>query len=118
MVEPQGEVPHRLVSLPVEFVMNVEPFGVLPSDAVPLLVALPYSTSAATVQITREGQVLTEVSPGSKLLRDAINAIPDFGFRKLPKERRNALQKSVNAIQNMIEAGAPQGAAEKLEHEF
>ena len=106
------------VSLPIDFMMYVEPLGVQPTDTVPLVVILPYPETAGMVEIVREGQVLTSISSPTKLLHDVMDAIPDFGFIRNPSQQRNALHAKVAAIENMINAGATRGALEKLVHDL
>lgn len=102
------------LTLPISFTIHVEPLGIQPTDTVPLLVAIPYGNTAATIEIMREGQVLTTVSTTSKLLQDAIDAIPDFGFIMAPSQRRNALHNKVNAIEHMLTVGNTMGAQQAL----
>ena len=92
------------VEVPVDFRMMVEPTGPEEVDVAPLLVTIPFPETAVEVQIARDGRVLAAVGPGPKLLVDAISAIPDFGFTKEPRERRNALLNKAEAIARMAAA--------------
>jgi len=102
------------VTLPVEFIMHIDPLGIQPTDIVPLLVSIPYFETAERVEIVSGGQVLSSTLLSTKLLRDAINAIPDFGFVNLHTERRIALLNKVDAIENMIQVGATKGEISKI----
>lgn len=84
----------------------------------PLLVTLPFTAAAKSVQIVRDGKVLTQVSVGQKLLRDAINAIPGFGFARNAAHLRKALQNDVDTLQKMLESGNSHGALQKLTHDL
>jgi len=106
------------ISVPVSFTVEVEPFGVQPIDVVPLVITIPYPTTAATVEILRGGQVLTRVSPISKTLADAIEAIPDFGLVKNADQRRTALRNEVEAIAQMLSVGANKSAYQAVFHDL
>jgi hypothetical protein len=102
------------VSLPVDFTMLVEPVGIRNTDTVPLLVTVPYPGTAAMVEIVANGQVLTAVSSTTKVLHDAIDAIPDFGFDQTPDQRRQALHHMIDAIEQMLAVGNNTGALRAL----
>jgi len=104
------------VTLPVTFKLNVEPVGIQDTDTQPLMVAVPYGDTAATIKITRDGVVLSRVSGSTKLLQDAINAIPDFGFVRNPSQDRKALLNIVDAIDNMLGVGDNTGVQKMLQY--
>jgi hypothetical protein len=47
-------------------------------------------------------------------LRDAIVAVPDFGFVMNPSQRRTALLNKIDAITQMLAVGNAKGAEQKL----
>jgi hypothetical protein len=65
-----------------------------------------------------QGIIVVQVGIGPKLLHDAINAIPDFGFARNSDQLRKAFQNDVAALQKMIDSGAVQGALQKLTQDF
>jgi parallel beta-helix repeat protein len=102
------------LTMPVTFTVNLESTGSVDTDTVPLVVVVPYPSNAATVEILDQGTVIASVSPQSKLLRDAINSIPDSGFVRNPAETRNALLNKVKAIENQIAIRDYYGARQKM----
>ena len=54
------------------------------------------------VQISNGAAVLVSFDLSAKLLRDAIDAIPDAGFVTNPSERRHALENKSKALENML----------------
>jgi len=105
-------------TFPVSFTMQAEPHGAQPVDVVPLVITVPYSKTAAAIEILRTGQILTRVSPISKTLADAIEAIPDFGFVRDPEELRAALLNKAKAIDKMLSVGANNGAYHAIFHDL
>ena len=103
----------------ISFSLNVDPFGTIESDVAPFFVAIPYPVETAAVSIEGpEGVPLVHVFPTSKVLRDAIQSIPDQCFVKNSSQRRNALENKVEAIQNMLENGNKDAAISKLEKDI
>jgi hypothetical protein len=103
------------ITMPIFFELILDPGGVVvPMDAMPVLVALPFVSGASSVEVLRQGQVLTRFNPTSRLLNDAIRAIPDFGFDTNPAQRRTALLNKVEAINAMLASGANRGAEQAL----
>lgn len=79
--------------------------------------AIPYPEETSTIQITHEGEVLTEIMPTTKLLRDAIDLIPSYGFKDNSEQLRSALHNKVNAVEKMLEGKNKIGAKNKLEND-
>lgn len=77
--------------------------------------AVPYPEETAIIQITHGEEVLTEVTPTTKLLHDAIDLIPNYGFINNPEQRRNALHNKIDAVEKMLKGKNKQGVRNKLE---
>ena len=88
--------------------------GFIITDVGSFAFTIPYPMETAMIEIHRDEQVLIEVNPQSKTLRDAINGIPDNGYAKNPEERRNALLNKVAALEKMLESDNKKGALKKL----
>jgi hypothetical protein len=88
------------VTFPVSFTQHVEPLGVQPAEVVPLFITVPFPRGAVSVEILHKNQLINLASPTIKLLHDAIEAIPDFGFSTLASQRRRTLHARVNAIES------------------
>ena len=97
---------------PIGFAAFTDP--PIESDAAPFTLAIPYPEQVAVVEIVHQGTVIGSVEPRSRLLRDAIEAIPDFGFVRLPEQLRLALLMKANGFENQIEAGKIRGALNHL----
>lgn len=65
--------------------------------------AVPYSGEVAELIITKGEEVL-RVNVTTRLLHDALDHIPDFGFINNATQRRNALHNKVRALENQVSA--------------
>jgi hypothetical protein len=92
------------VSFPVSFSVYFEPIGVQPTDSVPMVEALPYPTTAMSVAISHNGQVITHVNVSSKLLSDAIRSIPNGAFRREANEHKQELLEKVREVERQLAA--------------
>jgi hypothetical protein len=107
------------IAMPVEFIMHVDPGGIQEVDAVPFLVTIPYPDTAAKIEIVGpQGVVLAKISASTQVLIDAIKAVPDFGFRDLPSQRRRALLDKAIGIDRAVAAGGTRGAVQNLVYDF
>lgn len=61
---------------------------------------------------------MTEVTPTTELIHDAIDLIPSYGFIKNAEQRRNALHNKVDAVEKMLKGKNKQGAKNKLENDI
>jgi len=100
------------------FMMNVDPLGYVETDVTGFSFAIPYPEGASKVILKHNEQVLTEIDPNTKLLHDAIDAIPDYGFIKNPKQNRNALQNKVDEVEVKINEGNILDARNKLKFDI
>lgn len=79
--------------------------------------AIPYPEEARSVEITRNDKTLLELEANIKLLRDAIDAIPEDGFingENIADQRRKALHNKIDAVDRMLEKENIRGAIQKL----
>jgi hypothetical protein len=76
--------------------------------------AVPYSKEAIAVQVQYNGRVLARVLVTTKLLRDAVNLIPDAGFIRNPSQLRAALQDMNSALEHQLTFGDLGGARANL----
>lgn len=88
------------------------------TDVVPFGFAIPYVEEAMEVEIQKNGQVLAGISIPTQLLRDAIKSIPDNGFIKNPKERRNALLNKIDALDRQLAKNDLTGVRERLKNDI
>jgi uncharacterized repeat protein (TIGR03803 family) len=87
-------------------------------DAVPFTVESAYPAGATAIQLVRNGSVLVRVNIATKLLRDAIAALPDAAFTRNPTQMRNALLNKVDAFDVQLAGGAKAGASKKLKNDI
>jgi len=85
---------------------------------IPFVASLPFPAGTFRVQVLIAGTVMAETNVSTKLLRDAVNSIPDSGFDQNPSQRRNALLEKVTALDEQLSADAIQGARNKLQNDI
>jgi hypothetical protein len=68
--------------------------------------------------VIRYGDTTVAFNPLTRLLHDAVDSIPDYGFINNPQQRRKALHNKIDAVENMLAAGNFKGALEKLKHDI
>jgi len=102
----------------VRFQIHTTPGGIVDTDITPFALSLPYTPEIFRIEIKRGEEVIAELEPKSKLLRDAIDLIPDYGFVKNPEQHRNALHDKVNVVENMLRQRNTNGAVQKLEYDI
>jgi hypothetical protein len=83
-------------------------------DQAPFAFAVPYPRNAFRVEVVRGGKILAGFNITSKLLRDAVAAIPDKGFVSNPSGLRNALLNKIDALDSILTSGDVNGAWQKL----
>jgi hypothetical protein len=101
-------------------------FDISPDYEVPLihtgisLFAFPVSLPAGllSVRIRHADKVLNGFDLSSKLLADAVDAIPNRGFTDNADQRRTALKNKVQAIGQMLTVRAFAGATMALKHDL
>lgn len=79
---------------------------------------LEYPLEAASVRFRHHGRIVHSLDPLAGTLREAIAQIPNDGFSKTPKQRRDALLHKVDAFEKAVADGDPAGALEKLRHDI
>jgi len=100
------------------FEMYIETIGVVETDFTGFTFAIPYPKDAAIIFLKYEDEILMEFNPNTKLLHDAIDSIPDYGFADNSEQRRNALHNKIDAVENMLEENNIEEAKEKLEYDI
>jgi hypothetical protein len=116
VLNANGSVVSEL-TLPVDFAVQIEPFGAQPTDAVPLVTAVAFPSDAVRVEILRDGQTLAVVDPVGKLLRDAVTAVPEEAFVADRVNQKKALVQKVEAFEQMVAKGDIGPALNKLQND-
>jgi len=108
-----------LINIPfyTVFEMYVDPKGVVETDFAGFAFAIPYPENSSKILLQYNNATLTEFNPNAKLLHDAIDSIPDYGFIKNPEQRRKALHNKISEIEIKMEEGNITDARNKLEHD-
>jgi len=117
LLDKAGQVIEK-VEFDAPFLMYVEPFGAVEVDVAPFVFTIPYPEATSGIQIWHNGEVLTDLRPGSKLLHDALDLIPDHAFINNPAQRRNALHTKIDRVETMIEGGHLRAAIRVLERDI
>lgn len=85
-----------------------------PMNAAPVAFMLAYPPNAARVEVRRGEAILGSFDTHATSLRKLIEAIPDRGFSKNSKQRRDALLSKVDAFEKMLAAREYSNARNKL----
>ena len=117
ILDTEGQL---LTSIPFDasFYMYTEPAGVVETDVTAFAFVIPYPETTSEIQIQYNGEILMEFNPNTKLLHDAVDSMPDYGFINNPEQRRNAFHNKIDAIEKMLEENNINGAVQKLEHDI
>jgi PKD repeat protein len=109
-----------LVNIPfyTAFEMYIDPIGVVETDFAGFAFTIPYPKNASKVLLQYSNTTLAEFNPNIKLLHDAIDSIPDYGFTRNPEQRRKALHNKISEVEIKIEEGKIKDAKNKLEHDI
>jgi hypothetical protein len=83
----------------------VNPEAETETDVTAFMMAIPYPSDAAMLQVRRDGRVLSEVNLNTKLLRDAVNTVPDIGFAGDPAQSRTDLHAEIDQIESLLATG-------------
>jgi hypothetical protein len=83
-------------------------------DTVSFGLAVPFPAQTVDVEIQQDNQTLRRFNALSRVLHDAIDAIPASAFKQSPGPLRSALHNKVDAIEKMLDARAYKGAYEAL----
>lgn len=78
--------------------------------------SIPYPKEVFKVRILNGARVMAELNPNTKLLHDAVDLIPDYGFINNPEQKRKALHEKIEAVEKMLDVGDIKGAIQKLKH--
>ncbi|MBU4341862.1 MAG: hypothetical protein KJ928_04645 [Candidatus Altiarchaeota archaeon] len=105
------------VSFSVSFELYGEPDIVIETNVSGFVFPVYYPEDTSKILIQLNNETLLEVNPNIKLIRDAINLIPDHGFKKNPSQRRNALLNKIEAIEQMTLENNYDEAIDKLEND-
>ena len=94
-----------------------QPLATLPSA--PFAFSIPFPPRAAQVEVVDEnGGILALADITSKLLRDAVSALPSSAFVRNPSQMSVALLNKIAAFESQIRAGALLGARQKLTNDI
>ncbi|MFQ6049969.1 MAG: CARDB domain-containing protein, partial [Candidatus Paceibacterales bacterium] len=109
-----------LVNIPFKsfFEMYIDPATGIETGVTGFAFTIPYPEDTSKIQIQYNDETLIEIDPNTKLLHDAVDLIPDYGFVKNPEQRKNALHHKIEAVERMIDRGNFKGAVNKLEHDI
>src|SRR5262249_47364123 len=102
----------------VDFEAYLNPIGRVSTDSVPVVISVPFSMTAANVELVFNDSVVSSYSPNASALITAIQSIPDQGFEKNPTQMRNALLNKAQAFKNALAARSNQGARNMLENDI
>ena len=94
VLDSEGNVVHE-ISFGVSF--DVETTPTFNAVSAPFAFAVPFTETAATIEVRLNGLVLNETIIASRLLRDAVLSVPDYGFIRNAEQRRNALLNQIEA---------------------
>lgn len=61
---------------------------------------------------------MKELNPNTKLLHDAVDSIPEYGFKNNPEQRKKVLHNKIKAVEKMLEVNNTKGAVKKLEKDI
>jgi len=86
-------------------------------DIAPFAFTIPYHDNIWQVNISKQGEIVTEVDAPTRLLHDAIDSIPETGFAG-KEQQRKALHNKVDALEKQIESKNYIGAVEKLKNDI
>jgi len=102
----------------VAFYILVEPYGPVETNVTGFSFTIPFPDNVSKILIQYNNTVLLEINPNTKLLHDAVDSIPDYGFIDNPGQRRRALHNEIDALEKMLEEGKIKGAIEKLKEDI
>ena len=96
------------------FYAHLDPIGIVETDFAGFAFVIAYPENASMIRIQDNGVTLIEINPNSKLLHDAVDSIPDYGFVRNPDQRRKALHNKIDEIEAKIKNNEIQDAMNKL----
>lgn len=106
------------VKFDVPFYMNADPFGIVETNSAPFVLSIPYPDNTAKIEIKHNDTTLVQVNPTIKLLDDAVDLIPDSGFKNEPANRRATLHSKIREIEKMLAQNNKKGALQKLQNDI
>ena len=108
----------KLVTLPVSFNILLEGIGNVDAPTTILAQRVSLPPGVVTFQFNRAGISLGNIDVVTKLLRDALDSVPDTGFLFPAQGRRTALTNMIDAIDRAIRAHNAYGAMQMLSINF
>jgi hypothetical protein len=107
---------NEIASIPfdVNFYQFVDYHGKQLSNSAPIGIAIPYPPAAFRIRLRNSEITLREFNPQSKLLHDAVEALPDNAFAGGLIERRIALLNKVEAFDQLMQSDDLVDARNKL----
>jgi Tol biopolymer transport system component len=84
------------------FNKHIDPIGNIETDFAMFTLAIPFPENTSKIQLLHESNVLAEFNPNIKLLHDAIDLIPNSGFKINAIQRRNALHNKIDEVEMKI----------------
>lgn len=100
------------------FYAYLDPIGVVETDFAGFAFVIPYPENTSEIKVKHNGQTLTKIRPDRRLLHDAVDYIPKYGFIKNADQRRKALHNKIDEFETKIENNEIQDARNKLEHDI
>jgi hypothetical protein len=106
----------QIASLPfsVDFYQFVDYHWRQSSNSAPVGIAIPYPPAAFRIRLRNGAITLREFNPESKLLHDAVDALPDSAFAGGLSVRRAALFDKVEEFDQLMQSGDLVDARNKL----
>lgn len=102
----------------VNFTANVEPFGEIPTDFAGISLSIPYPQETALVKVVApDGSTVFEIDPIIKVLRDAIDEIPDQCFVNDLNQKQTLLS-NVSVLEQQLTSGDVTEAIQIMENDF
>jgi hypothetical protein len=101
-----------------QFVLHRDPGGDGPTNGMPIVVKVPFPANAARVEIVSGSNTLAAVNPVSKLLLDAVRAIPEQAFVGQHVEQATTLVNKVKAFETIMGHDGIGAALNKLQNDI
>lgn len=117
ILDVEGQI---LINVPFSapFEIYIDPITSVETGVTGFAFTIPYPEEAFKIKIQYKDEVLTEFNPSTKLLYDAVDLIPNYGFVNNPEQRGKTLHHKIDAVEKIIEENNIKGAIQKLEHDI
>jgi|Deesub1362A_J573_1020465.scaffolds.fasta_scaffold00529_3 hypothetical protein len=105
-------------SFDAPFYIIGDPYGAIETDISGFAFAIPYPMNTSKIRIMHGTETILELNPNTKLLHDAVDSIPDHGFKHNPRQLRKTLHNKIDEVEIKIEGDEITDAKNKLEHDI